>query len=144
MPRFASVQDFQRRYTKDSRKGERNMSRTSRFGYCALAVGFALVTRAAVAAEFGSFGYPPRAVFPSLGATTSGPSVTLPASDSPAFDMTFVLPQDYSRNGKVRVVVYLQLANNAATPCNMRLVPQYAAAPPCTVASPTASVSAMA
>jgi hypothetical protein len=100
------------------------MSWTFLLGRYAAAAGFTLVAGAAMAAEFGSFSHPPHAVFPMTGATVDV-AIKLPAASQPigpAFMMTFVLPLDYSTNGKVRVALYL--TTSATTPCNMVFVPQ--------------------
>ena len=98
------------------------MRRTFRFGCYTLAAGFALATRAAVGAEFASFGYPPQAV-QAFGAATASSVVSIP-NDSigiHGFFLNFVLPRDFVTNGKVRIVVYL--ATSAARSCNMLFEP---------------------
>ena len=98
------------------------MRRTRRFECCALAVGLALATRTAAAAEIASFSYPPQAVL-AFGAATASSVVSIP-NDSVGihgFYLNFVLPRDYVTNGKVRIVVYL--TTSAARSCNMLFEP---------------------
>jgi len=87
-----------------------------------LAIGLAFATHAAAAAEFGSIGYPPQAVFP-FGGTSVSSVVAIPDGDvgNQGFFLNLVLPQDYAANGKVRIVVYLVAA--AATPCGIVFEP---------------------
>jgi hypothetical protein len=98
--------------------GGEEMSRRSRFGSCALAAGFMLMTGAGVAAEVGSLSYPPQAVFP-FGSATVSSVIDIPKQDPgvAGFFLNFVLPADYSTNEKVRISVYF--TTSAAKPCSI-------------------------
>ena len=99
------------------------MPMTSLFGCRGLAAGLALAVYTPAAAEFGSIGYPPQAVYP-FGAASVSSVISIPNSDPGihGFFLNLILPQDYKADAKVRIVVYL--ITSVAKPCNMVFEPQ--------------------
>ena len=99
------------------------MPMTSWFGCRGLAAGLALAVYTPAAAEFGSIGYPPQAVYP-FGAASVSSVISIPNSDPGihGFLLNLILPQDYKADAKVRIVVYL--TTSVAKPCNMVFEPE--------------------
>jgi hypothetical protein len=86
---------------------------------CVLAGGGLLfVSAAAVAA--GSLNYPIHSVGLFGGAAIAGSNITLPGAGNSGFLTNVVLPLDYRKNGKIRIVLYMSAFG---APCTMRLGP---------------------
>jgi hypothetical protein len=91
------------------------------FRICALTVGLALWGSPALAATR-SISSPITTVLPFGEAEMLTSILRLPPTGTPGFNMLFVLPFDYVKNGTVQIVLYLSAAGGGF-PCTVRIAP---------------------